>query len=143
MAKSKSSLKFSVEDLLVDFPPQVRELVQVLRRLILEVVPNASETAQPSWRSLNYRHPESGYFCGIFPQQDMVRLAFEFGALLPDPENLLTGEGRQVRYLDLQDKEAIPVERLKEFLLAALALPSQREVKLALIRSGAKPRFKN
>ena len=141
MSKSKPAVNISVADLLIDHTPDVRLLVQAVRAIIFEVVPEASETAHPSWRSLNYRHPQSGYFLGIFPMRDTVRLAFEFGVLLPDPGNLLTGEGRQVRYLDLRDQAAFPTEALKEFILAALALPASRQVKLALIQSGAKPRL--
>jgi len=139
MAKSKASGSFGVEEILLDHSPEVRALVQSVRNIIRDVVPEASEAAHPVWHSINYRHPESGYFCGIFPEQVSVKLAFEFGVLLPDPENQLEGSGKQVRYLNLQDGDKLPEQALKELILAALALPPRREDKLALIRSGARP----
>src|SRR3990172_443377 len=139
MAKQKPGAKIQIEELLFSHSPEIRELVQSLRYSILEIVPDAVEAAHPVWHSINYRHPESGYFCGIFPQQDRVKIGFEFGVLLPDPENLLEGDGKQVRYLTLRDEDSIPSKALKDFILAAIALPASRQVRLALVRSGAKP----
>ncbi len=139
MAKSKSRDIFAVEDILLDHNPEIRALVQSVRNSILNIVPDAIEAAQPVWHSINYSHPESGYFCGVFPLQDSIKLAFEFGVLLPDPENLLEGRGKQVRYLNLRDTDSIPEQALRDLILAALALPPRREDKLALIRAGAKP----
>jgi hypothetical protein len=75
----------SVEDILADHAPPVRWLVERLREIIRQTVPEATESAHPVWHSISYRHPRSGYFCGIFPFQERVDLAFEFGVLLPDP----------------------------------------------------------
>ena len=55
--------------------------------------PEAVEKAYPSWHGIGYRLPESGYFCGICPLADSVKLGFEFGVLLPDPQGLLEGQG--------------------------------------------------
>ena len=54
-------------DILARHTPQVRELVQRLRELVLATVPNAEEIAYPVWKGLGYHHPEGGYFCGVFP----------------------------------------------------------------------------
>jgi hypothetical protein len=75
----------SVEDILADHAPPVRWLVERLREIIRQTVPEATESAHPVWHSISYCHPRSGYFCGIFPFQERVDLAFEFGVLLPDP----------------------------------------------------------
>ena len=69
----------------------VRESVERLRVLIRATVPDAIESAHAVWHSLSYKHPASGYFCGIFPQSDRVDVAFEFGVLLPDPDRVLEG----------------------------------------------------
>ena len=129
----------SPEDILAEHTPEVRALAERLRQLIRETVPEASEAAYPVWHGIGYRHPETGYFCAIFPLEDEVKLGFEFGVLLPDPAGLLQGNGRQVRYVHLRGPKDIRVRPLKALLRAAANLPGDRATKLALIRAGAKP----
>ncbi len=114
---------FSVEDLMGSYPPPIQETAENLRRIIFEIAPTATEKANKGWRSISYRDSQLGYFCGIFPFQDRVDLIFEFGALLPDPGNLLQGETKQVRYLRFHTPDEIDAEPIKHFLLAALELP--------------------
>ena len=114
--------------------PHVRETAERLRAIIREAVPEAVESANAVWHSLSYKHPESGYFCGIFPQANRVDVAFEFGVLLPDPEGVLECAGKQVRYLRWRDERDLRVEAFRQLLIEAVNLPPQREAKLALIR---------
>lgn len=130
--------KISVEQLLATHNPDIQALVNVLRKLILETVPNAAETANPGWHSISYRHPQQGYFCGIFPTEDNIILVFEFGILLPDPDGVLVGDGKQVRNIILRSVEDIPAESIQKLLIEAINLPSSRNEKLELIRSGAR-----
>jgi hypothetical protein len=139
MPKAKTTATTSVEDILADHSPPVRLLVERLREIIRQTVPEATESAHPVWHSISYRHPQGGYFCGIFPFQERVDLAFEFGVLLPDPERLLVGNGKQVRYLRFNNVREMHEEALKALLLAAINLPERRDVKLGLVRAAAKP----
>ena len=113
----------------------VRELVQRLRELVVATVPDAVEVSYPVWKGLGYHHPEGGYFCGIFPQKDMVKLGFEFGVLLDDPDGVLEDTGKQVRYVVIKEGQAIPEGAIKGLLEAAVGLPHQREVKLGLVKN--------
>ena len=131
--------KISVEQLLEAHNPDIQALVNVLRKLILETVPNAAESANSGWHSISYRYPQQGYFCGIFPMQDEVILVFEFGILLPDPDGVLVGDGKQVRNIILRNVEDIPAESIQYLLIEAINLPLGRNEKLELIRSGARP----
>jgi hypothetical protein len=129
----------AIASLLSAHNPDIRAIVERLRAIVRETVPEASETPQPSWHSINYRHPDCGYFCGIFPQQDDVLIAFEFGVLLPDPDGVLEGKGTQVRFLRIKDARAIKTRTIKYFIREALALPEKHAVKLELLRAKAKP----
>ncbi len=71
----------------------------MLRGLIRDALPEVEEAARPGWHAIGYRHPDQGYLCGIFPHDDAVKLGFEFGMLLPDPDRLLSGDGKQLRYV--------------------------------------------
>ena len=114
------------EDILAGLTPDVADLVQDLRRLILDTVPDAVEIAYPVWKGIGYHHGTSGYFCAIFPQPSGVKLGFEFGVLLPDPDRVLEGTGKQVRYVVIQDAAQgaaqIPAGAIKRLLAAALSL---------------------
>jgi hypothetical protein len=133
MSKRKSSTT-TVDSVVDGHAPHVREIVERLRAIICEAVPEAAESANPVWHSLSYKHPESGYFCGIFLLADRVDVAFEFGVLLPDPEGVLKGKSKQVRYLRLQDECDLRVGAFRRLLIEAINLPPKREAKLALIR---------
>jgi hypothetical protein len=133
MSKRKSSTT-TVDSVVDGHAPPVREIVERLRAIIREVAPEAVESANPVWHSLSYKHPASGYFCGIFPQADRVDVAFEFGVLLPDSEGVLEGAGKQVRYLRLRAERDLREEAFRRLLIEAINLPPKREAKLALIR---------
>lgn len=139
MAKKRPSTgaseSLTPEHILTGHTPEVRELCERLRSLIRATAPEASEKAYPIWHGIGYSHPQSGYFCAIFPQQDYVKLGFEFGVLLPDPEGLLQGDGKQVRYIYVRQPEDISAEAIQEFIYAALNLPAEREAKLWMIKN--------
>lgn len=123
------------EHILTGHIPEVGELSEALRSLVRAAAPEASERAYPSWHGIGYRHPQSGYFCAIFPQQDYVKLGFEFGVLLPDPEGLLEGVGKQVRYVIIRQMADIQTEAIQRLIHAALSLPPERDVKLWMINN--------
>ena len=136
---SKRNTNLRPEDILLDHRPGVRELAEQLRGIILAAAPEASETAYPTWHAIGYRHPRAGYFCGIFPQVESVRLIFEFGVLLPDPGRVLEGSGKQVRYVEIREGDPVPVEAIREFLEAALSLPADRKTRMWLVQKAARP----
>jgi hypothetical protein len=111
MAKKRASVgageRLTPEHILTGHTPEVRELCEALRSLVRAEVPEASEVAYPSWHGIGYHHPTCGYFCAIFPVNDYVKLGFEFGVLLPDPDGLLTGDGKQIRYVNLRQQADI------------------------------------
>ena len=129
----------SPEDMLADHTPEVRALAEELRQLIRAAVPEATEKAYLGWQGIGYRHPQAGYFCGIFPTADLVKLGFEFGVLLPDPDGLLEGSGSQMRWVVLRPGGAIPEASIRALLQAALDLPSSRQARMWLIQNKARP----
>jgi hypothetical protein len=137
MAKKRSAVdeNLTPEHILTGHTPEVREICEVLRRLVRSAVPEASETAYPSWHGIGYRHPQSGYFCAIFPLQDYVKLGFEYGILLLDPDRMLEGEGKQIRYVIIRQLADIQPEAIQGLIDAALSLPAERDAKLWLIRN--------
>ena len=110
----------TVEELLSGFPPEIRELTLRARQLVIEQVPGAEERVYPGWRGIGYRDGQAGYFCGIFPQSDHVRLLFERGRELTDADRLLEGNGTQTRYVTLRAEASLPAAGIRELLDEAL-----------------------
>ena len=123
------------EHILTGHTPEVREICEALRNLVHNTVPETNEVAYPSWHGIGYRHPQSGYFCAIFPHTDYVKLGFEYGILLPDPERLLEGKGKQVRYITIRKLTEIRTQAIQNLIQAALSLPAEREAKLWLLKN--------
>lgn len=126
------------EEILSAHNLDVQMLAESVRRLIKDEVPEAIEKAYPGWHAIGYTHPSAGYFCAIFPLDDRVQIAFEFGVLLRDPEGRLQGQGKQVRYLILHNEAELQPDATRELIREALALPPSRAFKLQLIEAAAR-----
>jgi hypothetical protein len=131
-------LQTSVAELTRDLPPEIISVLTELRSIIRLTIPNATEKVNMGWRSLNYRHPEVGYFCGLFPFPDRVDVAFEFGVLLADPDGFFDDHGKQLAFARIRSFKDIRRTPFKRMLRAAVSLPADRSTRLALVRSGAK-----
>ena len=114
--------KLSVEDLLALYPENVAALATELRPIIRSAMPESVEVAYPGWQAIGYRDPHAGYVCGIFLFEDHVRLIFERGNLLPDPDGVLEGKTKQTRHLTLQPDASLPMERISHFVALAAGL---------------------
>ena len=110
------------EDILSGHSPLVRLIAQRLRDLIQATVPEMTERAYPGWHGIGFRHPRSGYVCGIFPGEQSVKLVFEHGVQLLDPHQVLRGNGKQTRHLDLFKEKDITTDSISLLLLEAVAL---------------------
>lgn len=126
---------YTIRDLLSDYPPPIQNIAAKLQEIILATAPGTSEKANRGWRSISFRDKQVGYFCGIFPFEDHVDLIFEFGVLLPDPDGILQGDAKQVRYLRFHGVEEVREAEIKPLLLAALDLPPQHAARRGLTSS--------
>ncbi len=118
-------------EVLRPFPAAVRATADALRKLVLKAIPTATEHPYLGWKGIGYRDPQAGYFAGIFPQRDHVRLLFEHGAVLDDPDGVLQGEGvRQVRWIVVCPGSRLPRAGIRRMLQRALVHGSLRHRKM-------------
>jgi hypothetical protein len=129
--------------LLDPYPTAVRRLATDLVVLIRETVPGAVESVRPKDRCVRYSHQRCGYFCGLYPQVSSVQLLFEFGVLLPDPEDLLRGAGPYVRFVTVREYHPLHVPALCQLIAAASNLPRRRADRIALADQVASGRGRN
>jgi hypothetical protein len=109
------------EAILQGHTPEVQAIAQRARALVLRVLPEVEERGYPGWKLIGYR--VGGAYVGfVAPLKDHVRLGFERGVLLEDPEGLLEGDGTQVRYVPLWRPEPLPEKGIARLLQQAVAL---------------------
>lgn len=97
----------SPESILADHTPTIRRLANRIRAIVKDTVPEAEERAYPGWHSIGFRHPQAGYFCGLFPSEHGVNIVFEHGRALSDPEQVLQGETKQTRSIPIESEAAL------------------------------------
>lgn len=102
------------------FPEPIGEMANRLALTLLNLRPDLEAKARLGWGSVNYRHPQAGFLCAIFPMQDHVSLVFENGRLLSSP--LLEGNGKQVRFIRFAPGADIPEDDIAILLAEAIAL---------------------
>ena len=66
-SKSLASPRIAPEGILALFARDVGALAERLSAIVKQEVPGVVEKAHVGWKGIGYRHPEKGYFCGIFP----------------------------------------------------------------------------
>ncbi len=90
-----------------------------LREAVLAADPDLTEKLYLGWRGVGYGHPEAGYVCAIFPRSDgELRLLFEHGATLADPDAVLEGSGTQTRHIVVSEVDAELVARYVQQAIA-------------------------
>jgi hypothetical protein len=123
-------VKPSPEEFLSTFPPEIQELANELRSLVKETIPNVKEAVYTGWKLIGYRVKKGrrdAYFCFIAPFPNRIMLGFEYGIQLFDPNLQLEGDGTQVRYLTVREKEDIDPESFRAFIAEAAQIALQRK----------------
>ena len=126
MANSHQNVKFrSVEEFLEFLPPDELKMVQLLRKVVLDCLPNCTE-------KLSYNVPfykiNKG-ICFIWPASVLwgksisftgVRFGFNQGYLMRDEINFLEkGNRKQVFWKDFKSIKDIDVDLLKAYIFEA------------------------
>jgi hypothetical protein len=110
-----------VRRFLAERHPETLDLALWVREAVLDAEPDLTERVYRGWDGIGFRHPDGGYVCAIYPQADEVRLLFEHGQRLEDPDGLLEGDGRQTRHIAVREADARLRERLGRYVTAAVA----------------------
>jgi hypothetical protein len=96
-----------VHDFLEDSHPDLADLALWVREAVLAGEPDLTERVYRGWDGIGFRHPDAGLVCAIYPhdQEQEVRLLFEHGVRLDDPEDLLEGAGSQTRFIRVRERD--------------------------------------
>jgi len=116
------------EQFLAAFPPEIHALAEQLRQLITQTIPNNNEAVYPGWKLIGYREQDgrrSRYFCFVAPFADRVMLGFEYGVLMAENQ-LLEGDGKQVRYVTLRSEADLHPHELSALIAEAAMVAASR-----------------
>lgn len=92
------------------------------RAVLTGAEPALRERVARGWGALTLHHPRAGYVAGIFTYPARAFVVWEHGVELYDPEDLLEGDGAQVRTLTIASCDEVTAQALEAFLGQALAL---------------------
>ncbi len=97
------------EAILEKLTPEVRVLVQDLRALIKEAMPQVSEKAHLGWSAWHYKAGATmkDVVVAISPQRIYANLEFGDGVDLPDPKHRLEGTGKRLRHVKIRRAEDV------------------------------------
>ncbi len=100
-----------------------------LREMLLSNLPGIIEQIDASAKMVAYCYGQkySALICVIIPSKKGLKLGFNRGAELPDPDNLLEGAGKISRYVQIRTSEQISSVQMKRLIESASALYKQNQ----------------
>jgi len=116
---------------LAAYDPDVSDLTLALRELVLEEAPNAIESIVKGYAlAIGFSFtgkPLKDGFCHIVSYSTHVNLGFNRGASLPDPNNVLVGNGKSIRHITIGDLRELDRPYIRRYLQAAIEQVSRAE----------------
>jgi hypothetical protein len=109
---------------LSSYDPHVSDLTLALRELVLEQAPEAIESLVKGYAvAIGFSFtgkPMKDGFCHIVAYKGHVNLGFNRGASLPDPNRVLSGNGKSIRHLTIRNRNELDRPFLRRYLQAAI-----------------------
>lgn len=132
-AAERRSAEADLRTLIETLAPEHLRLISATRKVLRKRLPTAYEIVYEyrAWFVISYSPSEHGYegVLAVRGDADGVKLYFNRGKDLPDPEGLLQGSGGQVRSIDVEAASALArpaVARLIEDAIAHNRVPFAR-----------------
>ena len=113
----------SIEAFFASYPPEVQSISRTLRAMVQNAMPQANELlfAKQNHIAYSFSMSRRDTICYICPLKDYARLGFMYGTHLPDPHQMLTGEGLRLRHIKVRTAEEASNPALKQLVESAWA----------------------
>ncbi len=102
---------------------KLKSVTKGLRALVKKTLAGSEEYVNP-WKIPSF--DSNGTVCGFMTGREHVTFIFLRGAALPDPEGLLEGTGKSVRYVKVRTVEDVKRPGLKKLILEAAKLNKRK-----------------
>ncbi len=120
---TKTDHQQAIQIFLKNYSTPVQILTSTLRAFLSEHFPSLHEKLYMGWKAIGYTHPQAGYIMAIFLSADKIKIGFEHGASLNDPEHKLVpgpSGGKQVRYYPIDTYDPKVHQILHHFITQAI-----------------------
>jgi hypothetical protein len=116
----------TIDDFLSPYDKTVSTNALQLRKVLLANLPGILEQIDLPAKMIAYCYGQkyAELICVIIPSKKGLKLGFNRGSTLPDPDHLLKGTGKISRYVEINE-EIIHSPMLKNLLVSALAVYDQ------------------
>lgn len=113
-----------------NYDKQIVSLAMKLREIIASYLPEINEQVDLPARMIAYTYGKkySDMICTIIPSKKGIKLGFNRGVDLPDPEKMLEGTGKISRYVRIESDTQILSPAIETLLLNALELYKKRTI---------------
>jgi hypothetical protein len=108
----------SITEYLKKLEPEQKKIVNQLRSIILRTLPHLKE--EYKWR-VPFYHPVA-YINAV---KDHVNLGFLYGAILTDPNELLSGTGKNLRHYKIKEVKDLKKRQIAAWLHESWELHEQ------------------
>ena len=104
------------------YDDNVYRLATGLRKVVLENLPDVIELLDGSAKMIAYCYGQkyADLVCVIIPSKKGLKLGFNRGNELPDPQKMLEGKGKVSRYVEIRSADIIKSVALKTLIKEAL-----------------------
>lgn len=118
----------NIVSFLSPYDEQVIRNAMLLREVLFKNLPNIIEQIDLPAQMIAYCFGQkySELICTIIPSKKGLKLGFNWGTELPDPEKLLRGNGKISRYVEIVSEEQINSKALKNLLVSVLRVYKQK-----------------
>jgi hypothetical protein len=149
MITQRAQAEQQLESFIAKFEPTHQALIKSVRKALRRRSPTAHELVYDNYNffAIGYCPTERPSDCvfSIAAASNGVGLCFAHGASLPDPKKVLTGAGRQTRFLRLESASALDRPETEALLSVAIAragtrMPTTGRGKLIIRSISAKQR---
>jgi len=128
-----------VTQFLSNYDEKVINHAMLLREIILSNLPDIIEQVDLPAKMIMYCYGQTyaELICNIMPSKKGIKLGFNRGIYLNDPDHILQGNGKISRYIEIKSKEMIQSDSIKIVIKQGLMLYHER-MKLKAISSRKK-----
>ena len=129
MKKTAGNLRKSAEDQLAGFidkfTPEMATAIRSVRTALRKRVPTANELVYDNYNFFVIGYSStlrpSDCFISLVADAHGVRIAFYYGATLPDPVGILKGSGNQNRFIAIENARELKKPEVEALIGAAIA----------------------
>ncbi len=108
------------EEIIAKYPPEIKELTEEARILLLKLLPGVEEMSDPSANIIGYGYSNkyTDLICTIILSKKGIKIGFYKGTELPDPVAILTGTGKVHKYAEIKTMNDLKNPALKNLIKA-------------------------